>query len=447
MITSPQMAQRPTRYRWVVMAIIFVTYVICMADRSNIGTLLPFIKEDFHMTNSQQGLIASMFFLGYAISQIPAGLIMGKFGTRNMVTFAVLCFSLITFLMGFTTTAIGLIVLRLLLGLAEGPTPVGMTSTINNWFPKREKGTATGIYIASTQLAPMLVPPIVVVLAHNMGWQHVFWVFAIPGAIMAIVWHIFVRSYPRQSSRVNKAELAHIASEEVVTQTNRKEASWMPKVDKLIRYRKVKRLETNGDVMRSWDIWGDTLAYFFMNNVLYGMLTWIPTYLVDARGYDVFAMGWVAACPALGGIIGALTGGWVSDRIFAGRRKPTMLLTALFTAIMFAVVLVVPNNMYVVAFALILTGFCLNLGWPMFTAYAMNHSTEKTYPFAISIINSGGNLGGFFAPLIVGMLLDATGSYNVAFSYFVVVLLLAFVILLTLREPKPQAASAGKEEA
>lgn len=221
----------------------------------------------------------------------------------------------------------------------------------------------------------------------------------------------------------------------------------MPKVDKLIRYRKVKRLETNGDVMRSWDIWGDTLAYFFMNNVLYGMLTWIPTYLVDARGYDVFAMGWVAACPALGGIIGALTGGWVSDRIFAGRRKPTMLLTALFTAIMFAVVLMVPNNMYVVALALILTGFCLNLGWPMFTAYAMNHSTEKTYPFAISIINSGGNLGGFFAPLIVGMLLDATGSYNVAFSYFVVVLLLAFVILLTLREPKPQAASVGKEEA
>ncbi len=96
--------------------------------------------------------------------------------------------------------------------------------------------------------------------------------------------------------------------------------------------------------------------------------------------------------------------------------------------------------------SLALTGFFLNVGWPMFTAYAMGLTSSKTYPFAISIINSGGNLGGFFAPIIVGMLLDRTGSYTVAFSYFVVVLLIAFVLLISLTEPRAQKAAVAADE-
>ena len=77
---------KPTRYRWVVMATIFVAYVVCMADRANIGAVLPFIREEFHLDNFTIGAISSFFFLGYAVSQIPAGLIMGKKGTRAVVS-------------------------------------------------------------------------------------------------------------------------------------------------------------------------------------------------------------------------------------------------------------------------------------------------------------------------------------------------------------------------
>ena len=116
---------------------------------------------------------ASVFFLGYAISQIPAGMLIGKVGTRGIVSAAVLLFSVVTFLMGFTTTAIALILLRLLLSILEGPTPVGMTSTINRWFPTKEKGIATGVYIASTQVAPLAVPMIAVAIAEAAGWRAV----------------------------------------------------------------------------------------------------------------------------------------------------------------------------------------------------------------------------------------------------------------------------------
>ncbi|MGC3995629.1 MAG: MFS transporter [Propionicimonas sp.] len=435
-------SEKATRYRWVVMATIFAGYVICMADRSNIGAVLPFVKAEFHIDNFTSGAISSFFFLGYAVSQIPAGLLIGKKGTRTIVSLAILAFSIVTFLMGFTAAAVGLLVLRLFLGLAEGPVPVGMTSTVNAWFPPREKGTATGLYIASTQFAPIIVPAIAIAIASAFGWRTVFFWFAIPGVLMAAVWYFIVRNRPEQHPRVNAAEVAHIY--DTTVEAKKVEFRPMGWLDKLIRLKDVDKLETNGQVLRSWNVWGDTLAYFFMNNVNYGLLTWVPLYLVQARHFDFTSTGFIAAAPAVGGLLGAMTGGFVSDRVFQGRRKPTMLITAFFAAVMMVTVINAPQNTALIVASLMATGFFLNIGWPMFTAYPMGLTNNKTYPFAISVINSGGNLGGFFAPMIVGALLDATGSnYGFAFSYFVVVLLLAFVVIFTLVEAKPKAAESA----
>ena len=87
-----------TRYRWVVMTIIFITYAINYADRTNIGVVLPFITKDFHLSNFEAGALASMFFLGYAVSQIPAGFWFSKFGTRGLVSLSILGFSFFTYL-------------------------------------------------------------------------------------------------------------------------------------------------------------------------------------------------------------------------------------------------------------------------------------------------------------------------------------------------------------
>ncbi len=434
---------KTSQYRWVVVATIFFGYVVCMADRSNIGAVLPFVKHDFHISNFAAGAISSFFFLGYATTQIPAGLLMSKVGIRKIVSLAILGFSLVTFLMGFTTTAVMLLVLRLLLGVTEGPAPVGMTAAVNNWFPAREKGTATGIYIASTQFAPIIVPPIAVLLATHFGWRAVFLWFALPGAIMAVIFYLVVRSHPKDSKHVNDRELAYIQDVDATAEKKLSDFGDMGWLDRLIRLRSLPALDTNRKVLTSWNVWGDTLVYFFMNNVNYGMLTWIPSYLVAARGYSFMKMGFVASAPAIGGLVGALIGGVVSDRLFRGRRKPTMIVTALMTAVMMVVLLTAPQNTALVVTSLLLTGFFLNVGWPMFTTYAMNISTDRTYPFAISLINSGGNLGGFFAPMIVGILLDSFhGSYTIAFSYFVVVLLLGLGLILALTEGRPRHEAA-----
>lgn len=141
-MASTQKAAQPRRsgYRWVVLSTIFVGYVICMADRSNIGAVLPMMRSEFQISNFEAGAVSSLFFLGYAVSQIPAGLVMGKFGTRKIVSVAILGFSIVTFLMGHVGGALALLVLRLFLGLIEGPH--ARWHDINNQFmiPSERKG-------------------------------------------------------------------------------------------------------------------------------------------------------------------------------------------------------------------------------------------------------------------------------------------------------------------
>ncbi|MEH7547308.1 sugar phosphate permease [Neobacillus bataviensis] len=426
--------KKKTGYRWLVLSLIFLVYIVCYADRTNIGVVLPFIKEDFALNNFQAGAISSFFFLGYACSQIPAGFLLGKKGTRGVVALAVIAFSVVTFLLGTVSGAALLILLRLLLGLAEGPVPVSMSTTINHWFPAKEKATATGIYIASTQLAPIFVPIIAAAIAMSFGWRYVFYWFAIPGLVIALVWYLVVRTKPEDSSKVSKAELEYIRQEEVRVEAAGEQRSlgWL---DKAIRYQKIEIISTPKKVFTSWNIWGNTLTYFLMNSVLYGMLTWVPMYLVNAKGYSFMKMGFVASTPAIGGLIGALLGGVISDKVFLKRRKPTMLITAIATAIMMLVVINIPDNATLVSLSLGLAGFFLNIGWPAFTAYPMGLTNRNTFPVAIATVNSGGNLGGFFSPMIVGAILDATGNYNIAFGFFAVLLVLGFIIITTLKEP------------
>lgn len=424
-----------SRFRWVVLAVIFVTYAINFADRSNIGVALPFIKKEFDFNNFEAGSIASFFFLGYAITQIPAGFWFSKFGTRGLVPASIVGFSLFTFLMGTANSLVTLKWLRLGLGIFEGPTPVGLTSTINNWFPPKEKATGVGFYIASTMFAPVVVPPLCVWIATEFGWRYIFYSFSIPGFIIAAVWYWLVRTRPEESPHVNALEAAYIRDGKNDTTVATPEVVSMGWLDKLIRAKRVAKIETRANVFKSWNIWGNCLSYFMMVSVLYGLMTWIPSYLVNAKHYSFVKMGFVAAAPWIGGLIGSIMGGWISDKLLNKRRKPTMLLTALSTCVMMAVMVNLPESSTAVATALFMTGFLLNVGWPAFTAYPMGLATGNTYPIAIALVNSGGNLGGFFSPMIAGALLDKFQNYDFVFTYFGIAAIIGFILILTLDEP------------
>jgi len=427
---------RVTKYRWVVMAILAVFYTMVYADRANIGVALPLIQNEFKLTNFQAGSLASVFFIGYFVTQLPAGFWYSKFGVRGLMSLSIVATSAFTGLIGAAGSA-GLIKLyRFGLGMAEGPCPVGVSTTINNWFPPKEKGLANGIYFAAAKFAPVIVPPVSVWIILHYGWREVFYFFAAPGVITAAALYIFVRNRPEESKFCSPAELAYIKDTTIETraatvQGRQQSFGWL---DTLIRVKHVRLLETNREVFLSWNIWANTIAYFMLINIIYGLLTWIPSYLVKEKHLSLTQMGFVAAMPWVGAVLGAVAGGRISDIYLGKRRKPLILLSTIATIAMMLVLINVPGNQIIIALVLLVTGILLNLGYPLFVVYPMGLTTSKTYPVANGLAGCTANLGGFFSPMIAGYLLDVF-NYNAVFIFFGVCAAISLLVVLTMEEP------------
>jgi len=435
-----EVAQKKTRFRWVVAAMAFIVYMIAGADRANIGVVVPFIKDSFKLTNTDIGAMTSLFYIGYAIIQVPAGMYFGKAGVRKAYSLAIILTSLATFFMGFATSIFHLKAARLLLGFAEGPLNIGIITTINRWFPPQEKGIATGIYMSSIKFAPAVVPPLCAYIMLVFGWREVFYLFALPGFISAVLWWKLVKDDPKDSTYCSKSEIDYINYTSVISKDAGeikapgavKSLEWL---DKIIRTQKIRPLATNKEVLHSWDIWGCALGYFFLVGITYAIMTWIPTYLVTVKKFSIMKMGFVAAAPWVGAMLGNIIGGWLSDKVFDKRRKPNMMLTAASTVGMMYSLLYAPNEPVVLACVLLLAGILLNLGYSTFLVYPMGLATKEKCPFAASIVNTAGSLGGAFAPFVVGVLLDKF-NWDMVFTFLSVSSLVTLFILFTMIEPR-----------
>ncbi|MEQ9902130.1 MFS transporter [Pectobacterium aroidearum] len=430
-----------SKFRWIVTTLIFFVYTIAAADRANIGVVLPFIRNDFHMSNTEAGALASLFLLAYAIAQIPSGFLYSKFGVRKIFSLSMILTSFATGLVGFSTSILGLKVSRFILGLAEGPLPIGITSTINRWFPSREKGIVTAIFLSAAKFGPVLVPPICAFILYHYSWHYVFYFFAIPGIFLSVIWYLLVPNTPQESRFCSEKEIALIeerdttstqsstvSKEKVVTTRN------FTLLDRLIRARKVKLIDNSKGIFRSWNILGSTLGYFFMMGIVNVLLAWIPTYLMNEKGFSIIKMGMLASAPWIGAVIGNIIGGWCSDRILNKRRKPLMMLSAIATVIMMVILINAPDNAMILGPLLLLTGILFNLGFSAYMVYPMSLTTKDVFPVAGALINTGGQLGGAVCPLIAGYLLDHY-TWGHVFGFMALGSFLCLLVLFTISEP------------
>jgi sugar phosphate permease len=424
----------------------FLCYLTNQADRANFGVVLPYIRKEFVLTNLQAGALASFFFLGFAITQVPAGLFMSRTGARLLTSLSVFAFSVFTFLIGTSSGAAAMKCFRFCLGLGEGPAGIGAGALVKAWFPHKEQGTATGIFMAVGPGAMIIVPPICVAIMIHWGWRAVFYSFAVPGVIMAAVWYILVRNRPEESPHCNTAEQDYIlqSSPEARSEEDRQAAS-MGWVDTFIRVRRgMKALDTNSQVFGSWNVWADCIVFFFIAMCQWGMMTWIPSYLVNERHLSMIRMGLLAAVPYCGHVISLAGGGWVSDRLWRGRRKPMMFLTAIAAVIMMYLLANAPASLAILAILLFFSGIAMSSSMSVYTSYPMGLTTRKTFPTALGMVFTSGAIGGFLSPMIAGYLLDVFKTYNVVFYFFALASAMTFVFALTMVEPL-QTAGAQRE--
>lgn len=432
--------KKPTHYRWWVAGLFFLIYTIAAADRANLGVALPFIRQQYHMTNAEAGALVSLFLIAYALIQIPSAWLITRYGVRKVFTTSMVFTSIATALTGFSGSVLQLKLCRVLLGIAEGPLPIGVSTTINNWFPSKEKGTASGIFLSSIKLGPVLTPIIGAAIILHWGWQEVFIFFALPGLILPIIWYLFVADKPAASRFVNRRELDVINEAAATAAASGGQARYVkiPWLDVLIRLKPVKTLTTTGEVVRSWNLLGCGLGYCCQLGISSLLLAWIPTYLLAEKHLSIVGMGFVAAAPWVGAVLGNLLGGLLSDKVLSKRRKPGMLISAVSTSVMMLLLIYVPVTPLTCALLLFMTGLLLSIGFSAYMVYPMSFIAKEKFPVANAIVNMFGQLGGAATPFIAGMILDSYG-WNTVFLFMSAISLITFVVILTIDEPYGQA--------
>ncbi|WP_063568607.1 MFS transporter [Achromobacter ruhlandii] len=306
-----QSAQRPTRSRYLIMVMLFITVVINYLDRSNLSIAAPALKDEFGLDTVHEGLILSAFGWTYAAMQIPGGWLVDRVSPRVLYAAALILWSAATFFMGFAGSFVILFVLRLAVGALEAPAYPINNRVVTTWFPEKERATAIGFYTSGQFVGLAFLTPVLAWLQHHYGWHMVFVSTGLLGIVWGVLWYLIYRE-PRQFKGANAAEIELI-----------QQGGGVVDLDKRVTEKKAPfNWNDLGLVMSQRKLWGVYLGQFCLTSTLWFFLTWFPTYLVKYRGMDFIKSGFLASVPFLAAFIGVLCSGVLSD--FLIRRGATV---------------------------------------------------------------------------------------------------------------------------
>lgn len=412
------------RARHTVLLVLFLTSMIAFMDRIVMSVAIPYIAADFDLTPFQSGLVMSLFFAGYSISQIPGGVLSDRYGVRKVATVAVLWWSAFTAATGAVAGLAQMLVVRLLFGLGEGVFPACAFKTVAVWFPKRERATANAVKFAAGPLGSALAPLAVVGIMSVWGWRAVFYALFIPGILSALLFWIYVTDKPAESQRVSSRELAEIEDGEEAGVGSETKIGFLQSLREpfVLKY---------------------FLVLFAFDIGYWGFTTWLPTYLVKERGFSMMQMGVAASLPFFAGIVGSLLGGWSSDRFFSSRRRVPIIGTQLVAAFLLYLTYTATSvTMLVVCQTL--AGVFLNYFFTAFWALPMNTIPKDSMGVTSGFINMAGQVAAFISPLLIGYLVGAAGGeFNLAFAALIGSVLASCAIAFTL----PDRVGPSKFEA
>lgn len=390
-----------SRARWIrIIPAVFLMYTISYFDRVNIGLAIPSMSVSLDLSPAQAGLAGGIFFWGYLITFLAAGWLAPRFGARTTVFWALLAWGSCAMLSGLVQDFNQLLLVRFLLGAAEGPVWTSASMLLAQWFLKPERARAFGLWNLCIPMGALLAGPISGLVLAHWDWRVMLVIEGLPAWIWAVVWWFAVPPSLQKASWLDPAE-----RDRVIAALAREQSSHSPAAH-----------EKWSVILRNPSVWLLLGGFSLINMVSYGFTLWLPTALKAASALGIADIGLLSALPYLAAIAGLLLITRSSDR-YQERR-----LHAGVPMIMIGVLLLVGANLGSQSVLLQMTAFTL-MGFFMYMYLPLIFTlTTEIMPQAMSIpaiafIGGVGNLfGGFVGPALVGWLNGRTGNFTVAFS-------------------------------
>ena len=376
-----------------ILLVLYFGWIISYIDRTVISLAIVQIGEDFTLDASKIGIVLSSFFMGYAIMQIPGGWLADRFGSRKVIVAAVVAWSIFTAMSGLAWSLTSLLLIRFLFGIGEGGYPAASTKAIADYFHKDKRTKAQSTMMSSNAFGAALAPIICAPLLVAFGWRNVFLFVGLLG-IVFIVWFLLAT---RQAGNYSNSDVAAQPSK-----TEYKE------------------------LLRNSYLWKVLLIFFFVNITSWGLISWMPSYLMQGLGIDLKSVGLFSAIPTLFMTVGMIISGRIINKV--GSKAKYGVLTGII--IMGAALYLMGSSSSVFQVIMFQCIAFTSMSFVMSFVFTAPHRVmeQKVVGTAFGIINFGGQAAGIFSPMIMGALIASTGSYKAAFVFLTICCLVAAVI-------------------
>ena len=395
---------RPTRVRWVILALLFAASFVAYVLRTNMSVAGENMMADLGLSKVQLGMVLSAFAWGYAIFQFPGGVFGDRLGPRRALAVIAVLWGILTLLTGLapgktvaSTFAILAVLMgvRFVMGAVQAPLfPVGCGGAIGNWFPVSGWAFPNGLTSTGLTLGAAATAPLIAWLMETLGWRESFILTAPLAFLTAGVWWSYARDNPAEHPRVSRKELELI---------NAGRGSLEPAASDRTAWKRV---------LKNRDILLLAASYFCMNYVFYIFFNWFFIYLVEVRGFEILKGGTYAAAPWMVGAVAASVGGLWCDRLCKrigprwGCRVPGMVGLSLVAGLLFLGA--TARNPYLAVAFLALSFGCTQLTEGAFWAAAIFVSGRHAAA-ATGVMNTGGNVVGGIGALLVPLTAETYG--------------------------------------
>lgn len=406
--------------RWIVVALLFFATTINYIDRQVIGLLKPTLEVEFGWSEKDYANIVMAFTAAYALGLLVFGRIIDRIGTKMGFSISIIFWSIAACLHGIVKTTFGFGIARAALGLGESGNFPAAIKTVAEWFPKKERALATGIFNSGANIGAVFAPILVPTILALYGWQEAFIITGAIGFVWLIFW-LYYYEIPTRHKKVTEAELAHIHSDNEEDTSNEKPITW----GTLFRVRQTY-------VFIAGKLLTDPIWWFF--------LFWLPSYFSTSFNLDLKKPGWPLVIIYMATSIGSIGGGYLSSYFI---QKGWPVYKARKTAMFIFALCVLPimsakyaTNMWV-AVALISLAAAAHQAWSanIFTV-ASDMFPKKAISSVVGIGGMAGSIGGVLFPIFVGYILetyrqlgDSTAGYNIIFFVCGLMYMLAWAVM------------------